>query len=249
MRRKSSLVVYKMAIVALLSALGVVLMMYCKFPYPFAAWCEIEVSDLTVVVGYVLTGFPGAFAVGFIKTLIHMLVMPTSNGEAVYVGDLTAFVSSMSYLIGIFLTSHLLKLFRKGFKFRLLGYFLIALFVTFVMTALNYLFFTPTFLAGRYTTCFDSAAVKACEETLGSMGFPFAYGAIILAVYVPFNLLKSALILVIYEILFNTLFFRVLKNNPFFSELLGTKENARRGELTDGLIPNKAEERDTTSRS
>lgn len=247
MRRKSSLVVYRMAIVALLSALGVVLMLYVKFPYPFAAWCEIEVSDLTVIVAYVLTGFPGALAVGFIKTLLHMLIMPTSStvGTALYIGDLAAFISSMLYLIGIFVTSHLLHLFRRGFKFRLLGYLIIALFVTIVMTLLNYLFITPSYLGLGYTTCFDSNAVKAVEDMLGEMlGVSYGYAAIIFTVYIPFNLIKCALILALYEILFNTLFFRVLKNNEFFSTLIGREKDQPIHELTDGLLDGKTEKKD-----
>ena len=238
MRRKSSLVVYRMAIVALLSALGVVLMLYVKFPYPFAAWCEIEVSDLTVVIAYVLTGFPGAFCVGFIKTLLHLLIMPTSStvGTALYIGDLAAFISSMLYLLGIFVTSHLLHLFKKGFPFRLLGYVVIALFVTIVMTLLNYLFITPSYLGLGYTTCFDSGAVVAVEEMLGEMlGVSYGYAAIIFVVYIPFNLLKCALILALYEILFNTLFFRILKDNKFFSDLMGRRKESLHDNLTEGL--------------
>ena len=228
MRRKSSLVVYRMAIIALLSALGVVLMLYVKIPYPFASWCEIEISDLTIIVGYVLTGFPGACSIAFIKTLIHMLTMPTSVGEALYIGDLAAILSSLLYLFGIFISSHLFHLFRKGFKFCLVGYLFIALFVAVIMTLLNFLFITPTYLSLRYTTCFDSAAVKAVEDSLGSMGFPFPYAGIIFAVYIPFNLLKSALILALYEILFNTLFFRLFKNNELFQDITSSKAKTRK---------------------
>ncbi len=235
MRRKHSLLLYRMALVAILSALGVVLMLYVKLPYPFASWCEIEISDLTVVVGYVLTGLPGATAIAVVKTLIHLLVMPTHGfGGAPYVGDLAALFSSLLYLLGIFLASHVLHLFRKGFRMRLLGYLLLALFVSIAMTFLNLLFITPSFLAPQYTTCFDSEAVLGVEQTLGSMGFPYSYAIIIFAVYIPFNLLKSALILALYEILFNALFFHLLKNNAVLGELTRSKDVERRI-LTRGL--------------
>ncbi len=235
MRRKSSLALYRMAIVAVLSALGVVLMLYVKIPYPLASWCEIEISDLTVVVGYVLTGFPGALSIAFIKTLIHLLVMPTNGfGGAPYVGDLAALLSSLLYLLAIEVLNRVFHLFRKGFLFRLLAYVLLALFVSLGMTLLNMLFITPSFLAPGYTTCFDSEAVKGVEESLGQMGFPFSYPIIILAVYIPFNLLKSALILALYEVLFNTLFFRLMKNNAIVLSLTG-KEKDKKNVLTEGL--------------
>lgn len=237
MRRKSSLVLYRMAIVAVLSALGVVLMLYVKFPYPFASWCEIEISDLTVVVGYVLTGLPGAASIAFIKTLIHLLVMPTHGfGGAPYVGDVAALLSSLLYLLAIYLASHVFRLFRRGFWLRMAGYLFIALFVSLGMTLLNMLFITPSFLAPGYTTCFDSEAVQGVEETLGAMGFPFSYGLIILAVYIPFNLLKSALILVVYELLFNALFFHLLKKNEIVRDLTRSGSHGLRT-LTRGIVP------------
>lgn len=240
MRRKSSLAIFRMTIVAVLSALGVVLMLYVKIPYPFASWCEIEVSDLTVIVAYVLTGLPGGLAVAFIKTIIHMLVMPTHGfGGAPYIGDVAALLSSLLYLLSILLADKVFHLFAKGFRFRLLGYVFVALFVSVFMTLLNMLFVTPTFLSAGYVTCFDAEAVKGVEETLGEMGFPFSYPIIILAVYIPFNLLKSALILVLYEVLFNTVIFHLLKNNETFKTLTHSKD--RKSILQDGLEEEKNE--------
>lgn len=215
MRRNSSELIYKMAIIAMLSALGVVLMLYCKLPYPFASWNEIEFSDTTILVGYVVAGWPGGIAVAVIKTLVHMLIMPQSTG-APFIGDLAAFIASMAYLFALVISSHLLRLFNKGLKFRLVGYVFVAFFVAAVMTIANLLFITPTFLAGNgtYTTCFNPNSVETVVTALDSLGFHFNYFVCIVFIYLPFNFLKAALVCGVYEILFNTLIFQVLKKNP-----------------------------------
>ena len=101
MRRNSNILIVRMVTVALLSALGIVMMLFVKFPYPFAPWIEIEFSDITILIGYALTNFVGALAIAIIKTLISLFVQPVG---IYYIGQLAAFLSSFTYLFCLFLS-------------------------------------------------------------------------------------------------------------------------------------------------
>ena len=213
MRRNSNILIVRMVTVALLSALGIVMMLFVKFPYPFAPWIEIEFSDITILIGYALTNFVGALAIAIIKTLISLFVQPVG---IYYIGQLAAFLSSFTYLFCLFLSVKVFKWFKKGIKFRILAYCFIVLVNSLFMTLLNYLFITPTYLTGEYTTCFNAAAVELVEKSLGKFGTN--YFTMIFVLYLPFNILKAFLNCLVYEIVFNTLFFVLLKENPTFNK-------------------------------
>ena len=115
MRNKS---VVKIANLAVLSALGIVLMLLGKYmPYPLAPWLELEPSDTVILIGYALYGFQGAITIAILKTIINILVFGP-NG-AIAVGQLTALFTSLMYCLGIFLTSKVFHLFKKVIKGRI----------------------------------------------------------------------------------------------------------------------------------
>lgn len=220
MKSKTSTIIFKMVSTALLSALGIVLMLFVKFPYPLAPWIEIEVSDVVILVGYATGGFTCSLAIAIIKTLISLLIQPSG---IYYIGQLAAIISSFTYLICLFICVKVFRLFSKKFYHRIIGYVFIALINALVMTSLNYLFITPTYLAGYYTTCFNNEAVEGVVNSLSKFGGN--YFTCIFVLYFPFNLIKAGLILVIYELLFNTLLFVVFKNNPKLSKYIKSKDD------------------------
>ena len=233
MRRKSSEVLTRITTIGLLSALGFVLMSFVRIPYPLAPWLMIEISDVTVLIAYALYGFPGGIAVSVIKTLLDILI---HGGTGVYfIGNITALLTSLMYVLGLFLTSHIGKLFKRGLKFRILGYTLITLLVSIVMTLLNALFITPTFLTGTFCTCFNSEAVQGVVNGLGGY-FPGVsnYFLLIFVAYFPFNLLKGVLVCAIYELLFNRLIFVFMERSTtmkkyFLGPIFKSKEKKEEG--------------------
>ena len=95
--------VTRIATLAILSALGFVLMAFLQFPYPFAPWLKIEVSEIVTVLAYALYGLPGGITVAIIKTLLNLAVHgPVGLG----IGDLTAFITSCMYILGLFVIEH-----------------------------------------------------------------------------------------------------------------------------------------------
>lgn len=213
MRRSGSEVLTRMTTIALLSALGFVLMSFVRFPYPLAPWLMVEISDVVVLVAYAMYGCTGGIAVAILKTGLDMAVYGLTG---VYgIGNITALITSLMFVLILFITSHLLKWFKKGLGFRVLSYLVITLFVAVVLTLANELFITPTYLSGKFTTCFDSETVKMVIDGFNKMGVQGdSYFWLIALIYFPFNLLKGAMVTAIYEILFNRLIFVFMSRSP-----------------------------------
>lgn len=212
MRRKTSDILVQMTTLALLSSLGFVIMSFVRIPYPIAPWLMIEFSDLVVLLGYAMYGFTGAVTVSVLKTLldfaIHGIVGPFG------IGNITALLTSLTFTFALFLTAKVFHLFNKGIKKRILGYALIILFESVLLTFLNVLFITPTYLTGRFTTCFDSEAVAAVIEGMKDYVQGLSYTGLIFVVYFPFNLLKGIISCLLYELVFNRLLFVILQRSP-----------------------------------
>lgn len=236
MRRSSSEVLTRLTTIALLSALGFVLMAFVRFSYPLAPWLQIEISDTVVLIAYALYGFPGGAAVALIKTALDMAIHGLTG---IYgIGNITALLTSLTFALGLFLTSHAFKLFKKGLGFRILGYTIITLLVAVIMTGLNALFITPTYLDGsKFVTCFNSDAVAGVVNALKGMlkVETNSYFLIIFIAYFPFNILKGMIVCAIYEILFNRLIFVLMQRSPkmkkYFLGPIFTNKNATHKEI------------------
>ena len=215
--------VTRIATLAILSALGFVLMAFLQFPYPFAPWLKIEISEIVTVLAYALYGLPGGITVAIIKTLLNLAVHgPVGLG----IGDLTAFITSCMYILGLFVTSRL-KLFKKGVGFRFIAYGIISIFVSTIMTALNAIVITPSYLTvfgsdPHFSTCFEDGVIQNTAAYLtGNKDITvngWGYVGIISAIYLPFNFIKATLCLLGYEALFNQIIFLLMKRSPFFQK-------------------------------
>lgn len=240
MRRSGGEVVVRMVTLAMLAALGFVLMAFAQFPYPGAPWLKIEISETVTLVAYAMYGFSGGLFVAVVKTALNLAVHgPVGLG----IGDLTALFTSIVFLFGIFLTSHVFRWFNKGLGFRILTYVFITLLVTVVLTALNAIFITPSYLTvygehPHFSTCFDEDAIQNVisyltnnKESVSSNGW--VYIGTISMFYVPFNLMKASLCCLAYEIVFNRLLFVFIRRSPKFSRyFLRTKDISNQEEQT-----------------
>ena len=223
-RRKVSEVISRMSTLAMLSALGFVLMAFAQIPYPFAPWLKIEISEIVTLIAYALYGLPGGIFVAIVKTLLNLAVHgPVGLG----IGDLTAFITSCTFILGLFITSHLLKWFKKGLLFRVFSYLFITVLVTTVLTLLNAIVITPSYLSvfgpnPHFSTCFEPGVIQNVvtyithQEDVSVNGW--TYVGVICSIYVPFNLMKAAACCLIYELIFNRLIFVFMRKSPFFQQ-------------------------------
>ena len=247
-RRSVSETITRITTVAMLSALGFVLMAFAQFPYPLAPWLKIEVSEIVTIIAYALYGLPGGLAVALIKTLLNLAVHgPVGLG----IGDLTAFITSCMFILGLFITSHLLKWFKKGLGFRVLSYLVVALLVTFVLTVLNAVVITPSYLSvfgpnPHFSTCFDEGVIQSTTEYLtGNSGVTvngWTYIGVISSIYVPFNLMKAGICLIVYELLFNRLIFVFMRRSEFFQKYFVGNIFIKKKEEPDDNVDSSKEE-------
>lgn len=227
MRRKSSEVVTRLCTIAVLAALGFVLMAFARIPYPLAPWLMIEFSEVTVIIAYALYSWSGALTVAVIKVLLDLAVHGLTDPFGI--GHITALATSLLYVLCLFLCSHIFRWFRKGkLGYRILSYLFLMVIVSLVMTLLNGLFITPSYVTAygnpsHLSTCFDEEALSGALSTL-SKGLKMegsgmsAYWGMIFVAYFPFNLLKSGGCALIYELLFQRLIFLLKDRSPFFKK-------------------------------
>lgn len=167
---------HKMVLIAMLSALGT-LLMYLELPWVFYQFLRIDLSDVVVLVAFVVLGMKEGLLVAFIKAFIHF-ALPLSNYTA-GVGEIAAFIASASYIVGYYLASNKLNL---GVIWSLV---LSIVFMTFTMTFLNWLIITPLYGIVLFGDVFPS--IFTTEYIIG-----------IISVYAPFNLLKGAVIMAVF---------------------------------------------------
>ena len=221
--RRIDEIVTRFATLGMLSALGFVLMAFAKFPYPFAPWLEVELSEIVTIIAYALYGLPGGIIVAVLKTVLKLLAVGTSSN---YLGEVTALLASLMFIIGLAVTSHL-KLFKKGLGFRIVSYSVIAVFVAIMMTLLNAIVITPSYLTifanpPHLSTCFDKdVLMKVYNKLMGAnstVNDPWLYIGAVSIIYLPFNLMKAAACFLLYEILFNRLIFVFMRRSTFFKK-------------------------------
>ena len=225
MYRKDYLVVSRIVTIAILSALGFILMSFAQLPYPVAPWLKIELSEITTLISFSLYSFPGGIIVGLIKTLLDLSVHGVTEGLGI--GNITAFITSILYCVSFFIVSKFLKLFNKNFRYRLLGYVIITVFVSLVLVLFNALFITPSFIEGKYVTCFSSGisdkVTSVLNDTLKMK--TNSYFLVIFILYFPFNLLKGILIFLVYELLYKRLFSILVRSSPRMQKFFTLENN------------------------
>ena len=179
-------VLFKFVLLAMLGALGVVLMSYIQFPYPFAPFLIIEISDFVVILTFLLFGLKEAIIVTLVKTFGDLLFRGPVGPYGV--GQITAFVASMAYCLGMWLVRKLVKKENVGLK--IAGYASIVLVVTTIMTIANYFVLTPIFV-GQYSF------LDMTNDSLASMTGINSYLLSIIVLYVPFNLMKGSMVVLV----------------------------------------------------
>ncbi len=199
MKKKS---VFKLAVLSLLSALGVILMSYLQIPYPLAPFLKIEFSDFVVIFAFLLFGFKEAFIVAIVKTGCDLLIRgPEVGGMFPFVAHLTALVASVSYVLCLWISGKIIKSEKVGFK--ILKYGLVVLMVSFIMTIANYAILTPLFL-GEVSFFGIGMSEKTMSMITNLTGIN-NYLLAIIFLYLPFNLLKGTCIAAIAVLIGDTL--------------------------------------------
>lgn len=184
----------KIVTLGIMSALGAILMII-EIPYPLVPFLMIDLSDVVVLVIFAFYGWKEAATVGLLKAIIHALTKGAVG--PIFIGQITAFIASMSYVLGMYISANKLNLNR------LLSAVVAVVVVTIILTTANYLFITPIWF-GETTFLDIRDWVNPGTFELDVEG---GYLLTILIVYVPFNLLKGAVITSVYFMVYRSIAF------------------------------------------
>ena len=198
MKKKS---VLKLTVIAILSAIGVVLMSYFQIPY-FIEFLKIEFSDFVVIFAYLLFGFKEAAIVAVVKTGADLLIRgPQTGGAFPFVAHLTALIASLSYVLALWIASKIFK--SDKIQSKIAKYATVVLMVSLIMTLANYAILTPLFL-GEVSFFGIGLSDKTMGMITGLTGINDFFLAIVF-LYLPFNLLKGSSIAFIAALIGDTL--------------------------------------------
>lgn len=171
----------KLVTLGILSALGTVLMIF-EFPY-FVPGLFLDLSDVVVLIVFMMYGWKEAALVGALKAILHFITKSAVGPLAI--GQITAFLASMSYVLGMYLA-------MKKFKLnKYIAGIVTLILVVFLMTVANYFFVTPIWFGQYWYTQVKDWANLASWGLSGGDG----YLRMILVIYVPFNLVKGSMII------------------------------------------------------
>ena len=186
--------ILKLTILALLAAVGVVLMSYIQIPYPIAPFLKIEFSDFVVIFAFLLFGFKEALIVAVLKTGCDLLIRgPEVGGVFPFVAHITALLASLAYVFALWIANKIIKKEKIGFK--IAKYSLVVLMVSAIMTFANYTILTPLFLGevSFFGIGLSEGTTSMIANLTGTNNFLLA----IIFLYLPFNLLKGICISII----------------------------------------------------
>lgn len=179
---KKYLTVKNISSIAVLGALGAVLMMF-DFPIAIApSFYKIDLGDLPCLIGAFALGPIPALFIQIIKIIIKLLLKPTSTA---FVGELAAFIASSAFCVSAAIVYQKNKSRKQATIAMLVGSILMA----FVATLGNYLFIIPAYVNLYHISL----------ETIISMGnaiFPIINDKLsfVLCCVLPFNLIKAFIV-------------------------------------------------------
>ncbi len=160
----------KMVGVAMLAAIGY-LLMFLAFPViPLFPYMKVDFSDIPILIGTYLFGPIAGITTAFLRSVIHFVT--TGGDVANLIGDVTSFVASVAFVLPVYFITK-----KSRSKFSLISGLVVGvLSLTVVMSVMNYFVTLPLYL-------------KVMNFDVG-----MAYTKYIVTVVVPFNLIKGAII-------------------------------------------------------
>ena len=176
----------KLAIIALFSALGAILMLF-DFPIPIApSFMKIDLSDIPVIVGGFLFGPVESLIIAVLKILIKMVIKPTSTAG---VGELANLIGTIAYVLPASILYNKLKNKRRATVGLVIGTIASSL----VITICNKLFIFPFYIK-FIPNITEERIVSMCNKILpiiDNMDKVYAISVL------PFNLIKYTIVSII----------------------------------------------------
>ena len=179
---KKDLTVKNISMIAILGALGAVLMLF-DFPIAIApSFYKIDIADLPCLIGAFALGPVPALFIQVVKIIIKLLIKPTSTA---FVGEMAAFVISSSFCVSAALIYQKDKTKKGAVKALIISSIIMAL----VASISNYLFIIPAYVNLFHLPLENIIAMgnKIFKLVTDKLSF-------VLLCVLPFNLIKALIV-------------------------------------------------------
>ncbi len=176
----------KIALLSVFSAIAIVLTFF-EIPY-VVTYLKFDFSELVVLITTSTVGLLGAVIVSIVKTISHLV----KGGQSyLYIGEITALLAALTFAVTFYLTKKLNLIVRLV---------ILCLVFTTVMVIFNFFIATPLFFQKiGYQELIDAnISMPYYKDKLIEINSFKNYLIFTLVTYVPFNLLKSTLISIVY---------------------------------------------------
>ncbi len=181
----------KITVIAIFVALAT-LMVMIEIPYPFLPFLKFDLSELVILIATETVGLVGTLVIILCKTFIQVF---TGSTTPFYIGEITALLASLTFALCFYFTK------KMNLVVRLV---ITSIVFTFVMIVLNFFIVTPIYM----TETFDYNNVIAAKIPIEFEKIDFSvkidstknYLIAIIAMYLPFNIIKATLISIVYAL-------------------------------------------------
>ncbi|MBQ1483631.1 MAG: ECF transporter S component [Erysipelotrichaceae bacterium] len=187
---KKVLTVKNITMIAVLGALGAVLMLF-DFPIMIApGFYKLDLGDLPCLIGAFALGPVPALLIQVVKILIKLLLKPTSTA---FVGEIAAFIFSSVYCVSASLVYQADRTKKGAMKALIVASVLMSVFAAFG----NYAFIIPAYV-NMYHMPLEAIVA------MGTKIFPVIHDkfSFVLCCVLPFNLVKAIIVDVLTIILY-----------------------------------------------
>lgn len=161
---------HKLVAVAVLAALGFILMNFAIPIIPAFPFLTLDLSDLTVLLAVLLFGFSAGVETALVRSLLHFIL--TGAGVVNLIGDTAAFFASVLFVLPVALALRSGYDWRRALGALLSGTLVLVLF----MSVLNYFVLMPMYMAAF------------------GLNLHMGLAKYLLVGVVPFNLIKGAVL-------------------------------------------------------
>lgn len=200
--------VKKMVLTAIFAALSIIVGFF-EIPWPPIPFLKLDFSEVVILTSLLIIGMPRTIVVIILRSLMRELIVPKPFEPIPVIGELMAIFGS---LLIVFLykiifikkekttETSLLEIKKPEYSFTIfLKGSLIAVGFSFFMTALNFFITLPIFLSGLEHFHFVSF-INDQAMTNYTKGTLWGYTAFVLMGFLPFNLVKGVLTIILFDV-------------------------------------------------
>ncbi|MBE5962386.1 MAG: ECF transporter S component [Lachnospiraceae bacterium] len=184
-RKNSKLKVRRLTIIAMLSAISIVLMLF-EIPLGFLpSFYKIDLSELPVIIGAFTLGPVAGVVIEFVKIFLNLLITGT---QTMFVGELANFLIGCAFVI----PASFIYYMKKGKKSAIIGLATGTVVMVVAGCVLNAFVLLPKY-AEVFQMPLDALIEMGTEKNAGIKGM---FTFVVLAV-APFNLIKGSAVSII----------------------------------------------------